>query len=285
MLADPWGRWILASVTEFDIGASIDKISARNAYADLVFPKDDVILPEGYDQILAPLAEGLDIRLNRPVKRVEFDEDEDGVYVDGEWADYVVCAVPLGVLKAGEIRFEPALPARMREAVENIGLGSVTKIALKFETAFWDEDTQYFGLQTAPVGRWGYWVNYTPFVDENILLGLSFGDYAFQADGLSDADITRDAMEVLRNVWGTDIPQPTAMLRTKWSQDPLFHGAYSYPKTGTQIADFEAFEDPVLDRLFWAGEHTLFDYHGTTHGALLSGRRAAHILVEWETSP
>ena len=37
---------------------------------------------------------------------------------------------------------------------------------------------------------------------------------------------------------------------------------------------------PVEDRLFFAGEHTIFKYHATLHGAYLSGIHAAELIQE-----
>ncbi len=273
LLNDPRAQWMLSAFIEFDLGAGIEEISAAHAFADDKYRGEDVILPKGYDGILTPLVEGLDIRLNTPVSRVFYGDE--GVLVEGEHADYAVCTASLGVLKAGNILFDPPLPDAMRNAIEGIGFGTVTKIALKFERAFWDVHTQYFGIMTEPKGRWNYWINYRTFSEENILLGLSFGHYAPVADAMSKPAMTADALEVLRSVWGRAVERPSAVLATHWSQEPNFRGAYSYPQAGGTIAQYESFESPVAGRIFMAGEHTIFKYHSTTHGALMSGERAA----------
>lgn len=278
ILKDPLGRWILSAFFEFSIGAGIEDISAANGFESSEFDGGDVIFIEGYSAIIAPLAENLDIRLNTPVSQIKYDRQ--GVKVDGLSADYAVCTIPLGVLKSGTVRFEPPLTKNLQNAIDQIGFGSVTKVALRFPEPFWNIKTQYFGIITEPKGRWNYWLNYRTFSDENILLGVSVGQYAPIADRMSKDEMTADALEVLRSVWGQDVGVPQAALTTHWSQDPNFYGAYSYAQAGGSIAQFRAFEKPVLNRLFFAGEHTLFDYSGTTHGALLSGRRAANAILD-----
>ncbi len=129
LLNDVMGRWMVSAFLEFDIGADVTDISAANAFADKTFGGGDVVFTSGYDTILAPLAAGLDIRLNKRVKRISYGDD--GVDIDGIKADFVVCAVPLGVLKAGSITFKPALPNNIQNAVKEVGFGTVTKIALK----------------------------------------------------------------------------------------------------------------------------------------------------------
>lgn len=277
VLENPLGRWLLSAFIEFDIGAGIEDISAANAFADTAFNGDDVVLLNGYDKILAPLAKGLDIRLNTPVDQISYNEN--GVMVSDMRADYAICTAPLGVLKAQTIHFDPPLPAEVQTAIAELGFGSVTKIAMKFKTAFWDEGTQYFGITTEPKGRWNYWLNYRTFSDENILLGLSFGRYAPVADRMNPSEMTEDALDVLRPVWGGAVGTPEAVLTTHWSEYPNFRGAYSYPQVGGSPDQFEIFAQPLEDRLFFAGEHTIFNYHSTTHGALMSGLRAANAII------
>jgi monoamine oxidase len=60
-----------------------------------------------------------------------------------------------------------------------------------------------------------------------------------------------------------------------WSTDPYSRCAYSYPGVGgTEAA--RALAEPVDGTLFFAGEATDFrGHHGTVHGAIKSGYRAA----------
>ncbi|UTW59878.1 FAD-dependent oxidoreductase [Kordiimonas sp. SCSIO 12603] len=278
ILQDPIAKWLLSAFVEFDIGAGIEDISAALAFADEAFKGDDVIFTNGYDSILQPLMDGLDIHLNNPVRSVSYSKS--GVQVNEYTADYAICTVPLGVLKANHIKFTPSLPATLEEAISELGFGTVTKIALKFEDAFWDVDTQYFGVLTEPKGRWNYWLNYRTFSDENILLGLSFGRYAPLADKMTPEEMAQDALSVLRSVWGKAVGQPLSILTTHWSENPNFKGAYSYPQVGGTKSQYEIFKEPIKDRLFFAGEHTIFEYHSTTHGALLSGLRAAKAILD-----
>jgi len=60
-----------------------------------------------------------------------------------------------------------------------------------------------------------------------------------------------------------------------WQADPYSRGAYSYAPAGALNASADMTR-PVLDTLYFAGEHTDTTGHwGTVHGALRSGLRAA----------
>ena len=50
--------------------------------------------------------------------------------------DYVICSVPLGVLKDNFIDFNPRLPDFLKESIEKVGFGTITKLAFKFKEQF-----------------------------------------------------------------------------------------------------------------------------------------------------
>ncbi len=278
---DPVLNWMFSAYTEFDTGGPITDLSAYYFDEDEVYDGADVVLTTGYDAILPQLAKGLDIRLNTPVTAIEHEAGDGAVvYAGGKLfeASFVVCTLPLGVLKKGDIAFDPPLPKQHRNRISRLGMGNVTKIGLKFDQPHWPLDTQYFGLMTQDRGRWNYWLNYRTFSDENILLGVSVGAYAAKVEALSDADMKADAMQALRRMFGADMPDPVQHIATRWSKDKHTRGAYSYAKTGSKPADFDGLAKPINEVIVMAGEHTLFKYHSTTHGAYLSGLRAADII-------
>ena len=71
------------------------------------------------------------------------------------------------------------------------------------------------------------------------------------------------------------MPQPTAVQRTSWSADPFARGSFSFPALGSTPEHRAALAEPVLDRVFFAGEATASTEPGTVQGARESGVRAA----------
>ncbi|MHA1570194.1 MAG: flavin monoamine oxidase family protein [Alphaproteobacteria bacterium] len=280
---DPTLAWMNSAYTEFDTGGPLDDLSALYFDEDDAFDGADVVLLTGYGGILDQLADNLDIRLNHPVTSIDYTEP-DAVVVQSNGTDFtaqtVICTCPLGVLKSNGIRFTPALPDTHSRLISRIKMGNVTKAALKFDHAFWPTDIQYFGLMTQQQGRWNYFLNYRTFSDENILLGLSVGAYAKQIEQQGDPAMVADALQAIRSMFGKDTPQPTDYRLTRWSQNPYSLGAYSYANLGAKPQDFDDLAEPIADRIFLAGEHTTFAYHGTAHGAYLSGLTAAEIALE-----
>jgi len=109
-LNDPGVLWALSAYTEFDKGTSIEKVSAVFHDDDKAFDKPDVIITNGYDSIIKKLSKNLDIRLNNKVSEIDI-SNKDFVRVQSNdkelKCDSIICSVPLGILKAKNIKFKP----------------------------------------------------------------------------------------------------------------------------------------------------------------------------------
>jgi len=55
-------------------------------------------------------------------------------------AKFAVTTLPLGVLKAGGVNFNPNLTAAKRAAMDRLSMGLLNKVALVYEDAWWEED-------------------------------------------------------------------------------------------------------------------------------------------------
>ena len=62
-------------------------------------------------------------------------------------ADAAIITVPLGILKANLIHFEPKLPQWKVDAISDLGFGYENKIALQFDKVFWPD------LELLEIGR------------------------------------------------------------------------------------------------------------------------------------
>ncbi|EOD18522.1 hypothetical protein EMIHUDRAFT_445147 [Emiliania huxleyi CCMP1516] len=155
-------HWHWANL-EYANGTQLHSLSNRwwDADDEFDFGGGHYLLPDGYGGLLRKVAAGLDIRLGHEVKTVK--KEPRGVLVEAVnggspvifTADVAICSLPLGVLKAGAVVFEPPLPPRKQEAIERLGFGSLNKVLLGFERPFWEEregGRDFWGW-TAPNGR------------------------------------------------------------------------------------------------------------------------------------
>ncbi len=278
-LSDPLMRAIQAVWTEFDAGATLNGMSARPYAGMKEFKGTDVLLPEGYDTLFAPLIEGLNLKLGEVVESIECRAD--GVEIQtghqGYAADFCVCTLPIGVLQSRAVRFLPDLPPSLDKAIDRIGSGAINKVVLKFDHVYWDDVPGIYYAEGA--GRWPLYLNANKMQPGTpVLVNYTTGEHALDGETKSDAELAEDMMVPLRRIYGVGIPDPIQTLVSRWRSDPFAQGSYSYATPETRKKHFRRFETVVEDRLAFAGEHTHHKYRSTVHGAYLSGLRAVEAL-------
>ena len=85
-------------------------------------------------------------------------------------------------------------------------------------------------------------------------------------------------MAALRSMFGKRTPEPSRAIVTRWGDDKFSRGSYSFVSVGASGSDYTVVGEPVGDRLYFAGEHTIAEHPATVVGAYLSGQRAARQL-------
>ena len=269
--------YLLNTIVEHEYAADISELSLFTFDEGDEYGGEDVIFPGGYKQIIDILAEGLDIRLDEVVERVEYQDSgvsiqtNQGIY-EGERA---VITLPLGVLKSGQVNFSPPLPSEKQDAIRRLGMGLLDKLYLRFPNIFWEKDAALLGYLGENRGEWAEWLNIAHYTNEPILLGFNAASFARKVEKWSDEQIVESAMATLRNIFGENIPAPLDWQITRWADDPFSWGSYSYLKPGTDGETLIELGRSVDSKLFFAGEATSSDYQSTVHGAYLSGIRAA----------
>jgi polyamine oxidase len=237
----------------------------------------------GYRSVVDALAAGLDVRVGAEV--VSVDVTTEGVTVgllDGsvETGSHVVVSVPLGVLKRGRPRFDPALPRPVQAAVDALGFGRYEKIALRFEEPFWQDDgishLVVFPVDDQPA-MWVFDLN--AFGAGAVLCAHLFHSLTPYALTRTSSEAVHWLTGVLAEAVGHPVPEPIAAAVTSWAHDPFTGGAYTHDPPQADPSMFDVFARPVAGRLLFAGEHTDRERTGYADGAYTSGLRAAGLLV------
>ncbi|KAK6432071.1 hypothetical protein LTR95_011762 [Oleoguttula sp. CCFEE 5521] len=152
------GRFLqTASMWGAYVGSATDKQSLRFFWLEECIEGENPFVAGTYTKILEAVAatalEGAEIRLRARVIGVHSREVE-GIQkpiietASGERCkfDEVVVTSPLGWLKRNTSMFHPPLTARLAQAIDNIGYGTLDKVYLTFPSAFWHDSST---IQTA----------------------------------------------------------------------------------------------------------------------------------------
>jgi len=243
----------------------------------------------GFKALIEDAARGLEACLDAPVKRIAWSAS--GVVVllqSGEKieADRAVVTAPLGLLRAGLPTFDPLPSEDQLRAIGRMGYGAgvLGKIYLRFPHRFWPDEPKWFGrLPDAPDrrGTFNTWVSHHRESGLPILLAFANGAVAARLDrSAAEPEVVNVAMESLRKMFGSDIPEPAAVAYPRWLSDPWSRGGYSYPGVGSAIEDRRTHARPLGDRVFFAGEATEPVEYGTVHAALWSAEQTAEALFQ-----
>jgi monoamine oxidase len=263
-----WGLWNSASGVGW--GADLDRLGV-DAILEATYEGDgetDFRVVGGYATLLERAAASLDVRLDAPVTAVEWSRRGAIVHsATGELAArHVIVTLPLGVLRAGAVTFDPPLPDGTREAIAGLGVGHVDKVVLLFDAPFWPEGMK--GVFTDLDGQ-----SWKVAGGGRVLRALMGGRAAERFEAAPDPVAL--ALRELETVFGVELAGRLLAGRfAGWGTDPWARTGYSYvPPGGRGLR--AALAEPLGHVLFFAGEATHVVRPATVHGAIESGERAA----------
>ena len=237
---------------------------------------DNFFIAGGYGAFLARLALDLPIRLNAPVAAI----DTTGPVVRIRLEDggtlgvrAVIVTVPIPVLQRS-IRFDPPLPDRTRGAIDGFLSGTYEHVVLHWPSAPFhgrDRLASIVGGRHKPPGILTR-IDGTPF--HYFELDAAFAEAADALRCGPDAE-RRFARAVLAEHFGARALGDLAMpMVTGWRHDPWSRGAWAVVPPGHAGAR-KTLQEPVAERIWFAGEANSRLQWGTAGGAYEEGTRAA----------
>lgn len=217
-------------------------------------------------------------------------------------AEHVICTLPLGVLKQNARKiFVPSLPDYKVESMEKLLFGTVDKIFLAYDRPFLNPDISEVLLlwEMEPENKsndveddlsktWFRKIYSFSKVTETVLLGWISGREAVYMESLPEQVIAETCTTILRKFLSDPfIPKPKFVYCSKWHSDKYTSGSYTAIAVGSSQADIERVAQPIYSEkdvdkpiLLFGGEHTHNNFYSTVHGAYLSGRTAAQLVLD-----
>ncbi|KAJ7982242.1 putative Polyamine oxidase [Quillaja saponaria] len=273
--------------------AEVEPISTYVDFGEREFLVAD---ERGYEHLLYKMAEDflftsegkiLDnrLKLNKVVRELQHSRNgvtvktEDGCVYE---ANYVILSVSIGVLQSDLIAFNPQLPRWKMEAVEKLDVIVYTKIFLKFPYKFWPlgPEKEFFIYAHERRGYYTFWQHMeNAYPGSNILVVTLTNGESKRVEAQPDEETLQEAMGVLRDMFGPNIPDATDILVPLWWSNRFQRGSYSnYPiiSNHQMVHNIKA---PV-GRIFFSGEHTSENFNGYVHGGYLAGIDTSKALLE-----
>ena len=266
----PLGRWgaSIAATMALISGRPLHEVSVHDFPSDEF--GDNYFIRGGYGAYLARLAAGLPVRLGCPVTAIDWAGP--GVALETPAgrvrARAAVVTVPVPLLEGGGVRFSPALPVAVGEAIAGFLPGAYEHAILNWPGSPFRKPDRL----TKIVGRRGL---------RGMLTGMDGApfhylelDYATSA-GRNRAALARLTRDFLRNTFGAAATRGLRVLAvTDWLTDPWSRLAWAVVPPG-RADDRLTLAQPVGERIWFAGEAVSRGMWGTVGGAWEEGERAA----------
>lgn len=239
---------------------------------------------------------GAQLFLNSIVKEIHWEHNQVEAITAGGVsykAQKLMIALPLGVLQAdapvqGAISFSPVIP-QYKEAIQQMGFGSIIKILLEFKNAFWENKAtaqlaghslkeMMFLLSDEEIPTW-----WTQFPDRStVLTGWLGGPNAEKKKNLSNEELLHQGLQSLSNIFKLSLEELKDNLIAwnvaNWTAEPFTRGSYAYDTVAAPEAR-KVLNKPINNTIYFAGEY-LYDgpAMGTVEAALTSGLETAKRL-------
>lgn len=235
---------------------------------------------EGYAALLRHHSADLPIRLGCPVQTIRWGVQGVAVITDqGAFtAKQCILTIPVSLLQAGAITFDPPLSGAKRAAIAAFRMAAATKLLYRFAAPLWD-DTLVFAAHEGLAARW--WTPGHGQPGAAVLCCYITAARAAQIDAMPEAAaLQRGLAEMSRLLGRSDLATKCVNARRiAWAHDPYARGGYAHLPPGAAAAR-PALARPEGDVLFFAGEATAHDTNPqTVHGAIESGWRAAREVL------
>lgn len=197
----------------------------------------------------------------------------------------LIVTVPLSILKAGDITFNPPLPSEKTTAMSKIGMEASLRVILDFRQNLWGDDRSFMVGGTNGPLYFNAGVGRSEF---NKILSVTVnGPKAEELAALGNNAVNELILE-LDGILGGKASQNVkdAFIIKDWSADQFIKGGFSFPLAGGSEADRINLAAPINGNLFFAGEATdLKGDWGTVNGALNSAQRVSLEVVDTIINP
>lgn len=250
-----------------------------NSYGSYAY---NYLIREGFGTLVADLGADLPILTGVTARRVDWSGPGVRVETDRGTIAAAACIVTVstGVLASGGLRFTPDLPAAQAEAIHDVPMGLLLKIALQFDGerfGLTENDFLTYAVPDEVPARAAYFLTWPTGTD--IAVGFAGGAFGWDLSRAGQAAAVDFALGEFAGMVGTSARRHFVRgSMSDWAENPLTLGAYAAARPGRH-GSREVMGQPLGDRVFFAGEALAVRYPALVTGAYLSGRETAAAVV------
>jgi monoamine oxidase len=261
-------KHFIKSMGYFALGEEPERVSITDY--NTLYGGGNLRVKGGYGALVAKYGADIPVELNTQVTRI----DTTGKLIKittnrGELsAKSLIITVPIGVLQAGDITFNPPLPRAHQTALTGMVMGALTKVIVKITEM--NNPLQNFVRTNTKLGLLSLEQN-----NEHIIATMG-GDFARELIKQGENAAIDYLTPFITHFFQCKI---TGGQLHGWAGDPHSKGSYAIVKPGAFKAR-ELIREPITERAFLAGEATAGPASMTIGGATLEGFRVAETIIK-----
>ena len=232
-----------------------------------------------YEQYIVPPIKDK-IRYETVVTQVDYNENEITVLTNNSsfTCDKLIVSVPPKILQEGDIIFNPNLPERKRNAIDQLNVWAGFKAFFEFSEKFYHTATA-FDIRPETDGQKLYYdASYGQDTTQHILGLFTVGKPALELGSKSEVELRNFVLQELDTIYDNQASQTYLKhMVQNWNDEPYIRGGY--------ISDHEDWRtvailsEPVDDKIYFAGgPYTNGEDWVAVHAAAQSARDAVHML-------
>ena len=214
------------------------------------------------------------IVLNKPITEINYQGDKVILTTDSNEtfeADKVLITTPIKILQKQQITFQPSLPSEKKEAIDKIFMGDGIKIFIEFKEKFYPDILAFGNLFQALIEeeKYVYDAAFRKESNKHILGLFAINDKAKAYTQLnSEKEIIDTFIAELDEIFdGKATANYVNHIIQNWSKEPYIQGSYSYSFDGNQKNIVSTINEPLLNKIYFAGEALSLENQSTVHGA------------------
>jgi monoamine oxidase len=242
----------------------------KNLYSEWKFKRstwfdffEQNIVPEISDSIV----------LNKPVIEVNYEADKviaKTADIESYEADKILVTVPIKMLQNNQIAFQPELPQEKREAIGKVFMGDGIKIFIEFDEKFYPDILSFGNIFKALTeeNKFVYDASFKKDSNKNILGLFAINEKASAYTELNEEEIILKFLSELDEMFeGKATSHYKKHIIQNWSKEPYIQGAYSYSFDGNKNDIVQIISQPLMDKVYFAGEALSKENQAMVQGA------------------
>ena len=234
-LEGPYAPQARASLAPWLLGADNHEASSIDFARGV--SGDDRLVPDGYGRLVAVYGQGIPVQLETVVTRIDYSGD--GVIVTSSKGQLrgkqAIVTLPIGVLAAEQVIFQPPLPPDKLRAIDGLPMGLLGKIILAFDDNPFGLGDNYYLHQNTASERAALYLCRPG--GASYVIAFVGGSLARDLEAAGERAACDFALTPLHNLFGKHVDQTfLGVSQTRWGEDPFHMEAIPSPAPMQQIS-------------------------------------------------